>query len=51
MRALTFKQRMEEAAKAAAAEIVDPWRLTLERVGGKVTTSLIASSVSARRRC
>jgi hypothetical protein len=26
----------EEAAKAAAAEHVDPWRLTLERVHGKV---------------
>jgi hypothetical protein len=26
----------EEAAKAAAAETVDPWRLTLERVHGKV---------------
>jgi len=37
MRALTFRERMrEEAAKAAAATIVDPWRLTLERVRGKV---------------
>jgi hypothetical protein len=26
----------EEAAKAAAAESADPWRLTLERVRGKV---------------
>ena len=26
----------EEAAKAAAAEAADPWRLTLERVRGKV---------------
>jgi hypothetical protein len=26
----------EEAAKAAAAEIVDPWRLRLERVRGKI---------------
>ena len=26
----------EEAAKAGAAEHVDPWRLTLERVRGKV---------------
>jgi hypothetical protein len=26
----------EEAAKGAAAETVDPWRLTLERVRGKV---------------
>ena len=37
MRALSFRERMrEEAAKAAAAEIVDPWRLTLVRVRGKV---------------
>ena len=37
MRALTFRERMrEEAAKAAAAEAADPWRLTLERVRGKV---------------
>jgi hypothetical protein len=37
MRALSFRERMrEEAAKAAAAEIVDPWRLTLERVRGKI---------------
>ena len=35
--ALTFRERMrEEAAKAAAAEAADPWRLTLERVCGKV---------------
>ena len=27
---------MREAAKSAAAEIVDPWRLTLERARGKV---------------
>jgi hypothetical protein len=26
----------EEAAKAAAAEATDPWRLTLARVRGKV---------------
>jgi hypothetical protein len=26
----------EEAAKAAAAESADPWRLTLERVRGKI---------------
>ena len=26
----------EEAAKAAAAEAPDPWRLTLERVRGKI---------------
>src|SRR5262249_19030559 len=37
MRALTFRERMqEEAAKGAAAETVDPWRLTLTRVRGKV---------------
>ena len=37
MRALTFRDRMkEEAAKSAAAETADPWRLTLERVRGKV---------------
>ena len=37
MRALTFRDRMrEEAAKAAAVETADPWRLTLERVRGKV---------------
>jgi hypothetical protein len=36
MRPLTFRERMrEEAAKAAPAEIVDPWRHTLERVRGK----------------
>ena len=37
MRALTFRERLrEEARKAAAAEPVDPWRLRLERVRGKV---------------
>ena len=37
MRALSFRDRLkEEAAKAAAAENTDPWRLTLERVRGKV---------------
>ncbi len=37
MRALTFRERMrEEAAKLAAAETADPWRVTLERVRGKV---------------
>jgi hypothetical protein len=37
MRALTFRERMrEEAAKSAAAQTADPWRLTLERVRGKV---------------
>jgi hypothetical protein len=34
---LTFRERLrEEAAKSAAAEAADPWRLTLERVNGKV---------------
>ena len=37
MGALTFRERLrDEAAKAAAAETGDPWRLTLERVRGKV---------------
>ena len=37
MRALTFRERLrEEGAKSAAAETADPWRLTLERVQGKV---------------
>jgi hypothetical protein len=36
MRSLTFRQRMEEAAKAAAAEPTDAWRLQLEAVRGKV---------------
>ena len=36
MRALSFRARMQEAAKAAAAEAADPWRLRLERVRGKV---------------
>ena len=37
MRALTFRERLqEEKAKSAAAENTDPWRLTLERVRGKV---------------
>ena len=37
MRALSFRERMrEEAAKSAEAESADPWRLTLERVRGKV---------------
>jgi hypothetical protein len=37
MRALTFRERMrEQAAECAATEIVDPWRLTLARVRGKV---------------
>jgi hypothetical protein len=37
VRALTFRDRMrDEAAKSAAAETADPWRLTLERIRGKV---------------
>src|ERR1700722_8327608 len=37
MRALSFRERMrEEAAKSAAAEAADPWRLILGRVRGKV---------------
>ena len=37
MRSLTFRERMrEEAARAAAAEAADPWRLRLEGVRGKV---------------
>ena len=37
VRALSFREKMrEEAAKSAAAETADPWRLTLERVRGKV---------------
>ena len=37
MRSLTFRERVqEEAAKSAVAEPVDPWRLTLERVRGKI---------------
>jgi hypothetical protein len=37
VRALTFRERLrEEAAKAAAEEAADPWRLTLGRVRGKV---------------
>jgi hypothetical protein len=37
MTALSFRERLrEEAARSAAAERVDPWRLMLERVRGKV---------------
>src|SRR5262249_38510913 len=37
MRAVSFRGRMQqEAAKSAAAESADPWRLRLERVRGKV---------------
>src|ERR1700758_3137147 len=37
MRAASFRDRMRaEAAEAAAADTVDPWRVRLERVRGKV---------------
>jgi hypothetical protein len=37
MRSLSFRERMrEEAAKAAAAESADPWRITLEGARGKI---------------
>ena len=37
MRSLTFRERLrEEAAKAAEIEPADPWRLTLERVRGRI---------------
>ena len=37
VRALSFREKMrEEAARAAAEETADPWRLRLERVRGKV---------------
>ena len=37
MRAVRLRERLrEEEAKAALAEAVDPWRLRLERVRGKV---------------
>ena len=37
MRALSFRERLqEEAAKAAATESLDPWRLTLARVCGRI---------------
>jgi hypothetical protein len=37
MRALTFRERLrEEAAKSAADETADPWRIRLERVNGNV---------------
>ena len=51
MRALTFRGRLrEEAAKVAAAESADPWRLRLERVRGKVDF-FDGWSASAVRRC
>ena len=37
MRALSFRERMrEDAARSAAVQTADPWRLRLERVRGKV---------------
>ena len=40
MRALSFRERMRDAAaKAAAVEMADPWRVTLERVRGKLDFS------------
>jgi hypothetical protein len=36
MRALTFRQKLEEAGKASAVEATDPWRSRLERVRGKL---------------
>jgi hypothetical protein len=36
MRALTFRDRMMEAGKSAAAEPADPWQLTLAHVRGGV---------------
>jgi hypothetical protein len=51
MRAATFRERMrEEAAKAAEAKVIDPWRLTLERVRGKIDF-YDGWNVSARRCC
>jgi len=49
MRSLTFRDRMqEEAARAAAAEAADPWRVTLERVRGKVDFSDRLERVSSQ---
>jgi hypothetical protein len=61
MRALTFSERLrEEAVKAVAAEAepVDPWRLTLERVHGKIgddgieriTTQLLLDNLAVPQR-
>jgi hypothetical protein len=36
MRALTFRDRMAEAAKSTEAESADPWHVRLARVRGKV---------------
>ncbi len=50
MRALTFRERMrEEAAKAAAAETSDPWRVTLERARGEVDYYDRLERVSSQR--
>ena len=49
MRALSFRNRLkEESAKAAAAEAADPWRVTLERVRGKVDFSDRLERVSSQ---
>jgi hypothetical protein len=52
MRAMSFRERMREEAdkSAAAAESVDSWRLTLERVHGKIDFH-DGWSASAVRRC
>jgi hypothetical protein len=50
MRALAFRERMRnEEAKAAAAEAADPWRVTLERVRGKVDFSDRLERISSQR--
>ena len=52
MRALTFRERLrEEAAKVAAAESADPWRLALARVRGKVDFFDRLERISSVRRC
>jgi hypothetical protein len=49
MRPLTFRQKLrEEAAKSAAAETIDPWRLILEGVHGKVDFSDRLERVSSQ---
>ena len=49
MRALTFRERLrEEAAKSAAAETADPWRLS---GCAARSTFMTALSGSARRCC
>ena len=50
MRALSFRERMrDEAAKAAAAETADRWRVTLERVRGKVDFSDRLERISSQQ--